>query len=67
MAVSMTCCYALYGFIIFSMCLSILSEYLTQRRVVLVNDDMHLVNDNRGPSDEAIAEGMMWFSLGQNP
>lgn len=70
MAVSMTCCYALYAFILFSMFLSILGEFLTMQvkgRVELVNDDMHLVNDNRGPSDEAIAEGMMWFSLGQNP
>tara|TARA_R100000458_G_C8020104_1_gene80226 strand:- start:110 stop:268 length:159 start_codon:yes stop_codon:yes gene_type:complete len=52
------------------MFLSILGEFLTMQvkgRVDLVNDDMHLVNDNRGPSDEAIAEGMMWFSLGQNP
>ena len=66
MAVSMTCCYALYGFIIIAMFLSILKEYLIQA----LSDggtDIHLVNDNNQPSDEAIAEGMLWFSLGQSP
>tara|TARA_S200002703_G_C3781822_1_gene240894 strand:+ start:982 stop:1185 length:204 start_codon:yes stop_codon:yes gene_type:complete len=67
MAVSMTCCYALYGFIIIAMFLSILKEYLIQTLSDSGKTDIHLVNDNKVPSDEAIAEGMLWFSLGQNP
>ncbi len=67
MAVSMTCCYALYGFIIIAMFLSILKDYLIETLSNSDNSNVHLVNDNKGPSDDAIAEGMLWFSLGQSP
>ena len=61
MAVGLSLCFVLYGLLFVGAFFSALFEILRESK----NAEYQSGGDS--VSDEAIAEGMMWFSLGQNP
>lgn len=61
MAVSLSLCFFMYGFLFLGAFASTLFKILGEKKVV------EYQSGEQSVSDQAIAEGMMWFSLGQNP
>ena len=61
MAVSLSLCFFMYGVLFLGAFASTLFKILGEKKVV------EYQSGEQSVSDQAIAEGMMWFSLGQNP